>query len=97
MLVFFPVNKSHALKLLIFLSETLYFFCSYLATLAVSYNRLSLFLFYNFISGLKLYFDKMTCRGLNLPGVEEKTKKITGFTLGLIYAHLLVICVCVCT
>lgn len=94
MLVFFPVNKSYALKLLIFLSETL-FFCSYLATLAVSCDRLCLFLFRNFISELKLYFDKMTCRGLNLSGVEEKTKKIKGFTLGLIYAHLLVICVCV--
>ena len=74
LLVFFPVNKSYALKLLIFLSETL-FFCSYLATLAVSCNRLCLFLFCNFISELKLYFDKMTCRGLNLSGVEEKTKK----------------------
>ena len=44
LLVFFPVNKSYALKLLIFLSETL-FFCGYLATLAVSCNRLCLFLF----------------------------------------------------
>ena len=32
-------------------------------------------MFCNFISELKLYFDKMTCRGLNLSGVEEKTKK----------------------
>lgn len=76
MLVFFPVNKSHALKLLIFLSEIDHFWGgSYLATLAVNYNRLCLFLFCYFVSELKLYFDKMTCRGLNLPGVEEKTGK----------------------
>lgn len=35
------------------------------------------FLFSYFISELTLYFDRMTCRGLNPPGVGKKKKTTT--------------------